>query len=229
MDKSIKLLPSILSADFTRLGAVLHCLQAAGAQGIHYDVMDGHYVPNLSFGLPILKSIRPAISTFIDVHLMISNPLPYLKRYAEAGADHICVHIETVEDIAECMDTIRSYGVKAGFAVTPAIWLEEFLPSVECADYVLIMSVEPGFGGQGFLLDSLRKAEKLADYIAIRGLDVEIGIDGGINLSNVSAVIDAGCTKIVAGTALFAPSDETTANNVRAFLKIFEKTLSVAR
>jgi ribulose-phosphate 3-epimerase len=214
-----KLAPSLLAADFAALGSELQTLQEAGADMVHFDVMDGHFVPNLSFGLPVLERLRRVTPLPFDVHLMTANPLPYLERYAEAGADCLCVHWEAVEDAVACMKRIRALGVKPGFALRPGTPVKDTLAAVPWAGRVLIMSVEPGFGGQRLLPDTLRKAEELATFAAGQGLDgLEIAMDGGIDLTNLRRVLDAGVNVVVAGSAVIAATPGETLRQVRAFL-----------
>ena len=220
MAKTNKFAPSILAADFTALGNEIHVLEQAGAHMVHFDVMDGHFVPNLSFGIPVLKSIRPASQLPFDVHLMITNPLPYLERYAEAGADSVTVHWEVVDDLPACLKMIRALGATAGFAIKPETAAEDVLPMAELAERILIMSVNPGFGGQPLITKTLRSAEKIANFVQQKGLDTDIAMDGGINLNNIKSVLEAGVNIVVAGSSVFATQPEDTFQRIRAFVDI---------
>lgn len=218
-----KLAPSILSADFSKLGEQLDLLEMSGAHYVHFDVMDGRYVPNISFGVPVLSSIRPVTKLLFDVHLMIVEPEKYLEPFAKAGADLISVHWEAMEQdgerLTDCIKTIKDLGKKAGVVINPHSPLDPLLPYVELCDSVLVMSVEPGFGGQSLLPFTLGKAERLANFIKQQGLDVEIEMDGGIDLNNLLNVLNAGVNVVVAGSAVFnAPS---IPKGVKGFLETF--------
>ena len=203
----IKLAPSILSADFANLGRDVKMVSEAGAQLIHVDVMDGVFVPNISFGFPVMKPIRKATDKVLDVHLMIVEPEKYVKRFVEAGADYVTFHYEATEKIDFCIDEIHSAGAKAGISIkpaTPALVLKDILAKVEL---VLVMSVEPGFGGQSFMPDSLDKVRELKALREELGLDFIIEIDGGISAKNAAVVFEAGCDAVVAGSAVFGAAD----------------------
>jgi ribulose-phosphate 3-epimerase len=214
----VKLAPSILSADFSKLLEHVQEVEAAGVEYLHIDVMDGHFVPNISFGAPILKSLKGKTNLFMDVHLMIENPDLYIEDFVKAGADLINVHIETCPHIHRTIQLIRSFGVKAAVALnpgTPLSSIEEILPDL---DMVLIMSVNPGFGGQSYIDSMTDKIKRLKDMIQSKGLVCDIQVDGGIKLDNVKTVVDAGATVIVAGSAIFnTPSIDET---VKAFRKV---------
>ena len=218
-----KLAPSILAANFASLGTDLAEVEKAGAHYIHFDVMDGHFVPNISFGMPVLSSIRPCTKLAFDVHLMISEPQKYLEAFANAGADIISVHFESFEkdsaDLEICIQKIRELGKKAGIVLNPHTPLEPVLPYAEQADMILVMSVEPGFGGQSLLPFTLGKAERLANFIAQNGLDTDIEMDGGIDLKNLRTVLNAGVNVVVAGTSVFGAVDITF--GVQRFLETF--------
>lgn len=203
----VKLAPSILSADFARLLEHVKEVEAAGVEYLHVDVMDGHFVPNISFGAPILKSLKGKTNLFMDVHLMIENPDNYIGDFVDAGADLINVHIEATRHVHRTIQLIKSYGVKAAVTLnpgTPLSTIEEILPEL---DMVLLMSVNPGFGGQSYIGSSTDKIKRLKEMIDQRGLSCDIEVDGGINLKNVKEVVDAGANVIVAGSAIFNTDD----------------------
>lgn len=209
--------PSILSADFSRLGEQIRQLDDAGAQYVHIDVMDGMFVPSITFGLPVLHSIRPCTDRIFDVHLMIEEPERYIADFAEAGADLITVHAESTRHLDRTVESIKEKGILAGVALNPATPLaavEYLLPKV---DMVLIMSVNPGFGGQRLIPYTLQKVRELKKMIDARGLKTDIEVDGGVNLENVAEVLDAGANIIVAGSAVF---EGDITENTRCFLDI---------
>jgi ribulose-phosphate 3-epimerase len=197
------LAPSILSADFGRLAEQVCLAEKGGAGAVHVDVMDGHFVPNITVGTPIVKAVRQATQLPIDVHLMIEHADRYLDAFVDAGASWISLHVEALAHLERAVSHLRSRGVKAGVAVNPATpltTLEEILPEL---DYVLVMSVNPGFGGQGFIPASLDKVRRLRGQIASRGLRTRIEVDGGVDLGNVRALVEVGAEILVAGTAVF--------------------------
>lgn len=209
--------PSILAADFTRLGEQIREVDNAGAQYIHYDVMDGVFVPNISFGIPVLQSIRGCTDKMFDVHLMIEQPEKYITAFADAGADIITIHAETCKHIDACIADIKSKGLLAGVALNPATpisVLDDILPQL---DMVLIMTVNPGFGGQKLIPYTLDKVRKLREIIIRRGLKTDIEVDGGATLDNVRELLDAGANVIVAGSAVFKGDVRA---NVESFLEI---------
>ena len=195
--------PSILSADFTRLGEEIRAVEEGGASVLHVDVMDGQFVPNITIGLPVVKSIRKFTDLTIDCHLMIEEPSRYAVKFVEAGANMVSVHVEADVHLQRTLVAIREAGGKSGIAINPAtplVSLEEALPY---ADFVLLMSVNTGFGGQGFIPTSLDKLERLRDMIQRRGLDTKIEIDGGVDAGNIAKIVEAGAEIIVAGSAVF--------------------------
>jgi ribulose-phosphate 3-epimerase len=214
------LAPSILAADFTRLGEQIAVIEKAGAQYLHFDVMDGHFVPNISFGVPILESVRKITEMTLDVHLMISEPEKYIAPFAKAGADIINFHIEAAADPAALIKKIHALGKRAGITLKPGTPPETVFPYAESLEMVLIMSVEPGFGGQKMIEGSLEKARQLRDFAAKNGLTLDIEMDGGIHLGNAADVTAAGVNVVVAGSAVFAATD--IGGTVRAFLEQME-------
>jgi ribulose-phosphate 3-epimerase len=201
--------PSILSADFTRLGEEIRAVEAGGAKILHVDVMDGRFVPNITIGLPVVKSIRKFTETTIDCHLMIIEPNRYAAEFVKAGANMVSVHVEIDPHLQRTLTAIREAGGQAGVAINPAtplVSLEEALPF---ADFILLMSVNPGFGGQKFISTSLDKLRRLRRMIDERGLDTRIEIDGGIDQSNIKTIVEAGAEIIVSGTGVFGKGDGT--------------------
>ncbi len=199
--------PSMLSADFGNLERDTKMLEQSSAEWIHIDVMDGVFVPNISFGFPVMKPIRKATTKVLDVHLMIVRPELYVKRFVEAGADYVTFHYEATDNIDGCIDAIRQAGAKVGISIKPATdadALKDILPKV---DMVLVMSVEPGFGGQSFLESSLAKISRLAEMRKEQGLEFLIEVDGGISAKNSGAVFNAGAEVLVAGSAVFGAED----------------------
>ncbi|MCB0600981.1 MAG: ribulose-phosphate 3-epimerase [Saprospiraceae bacterium] len=201
--------PSILAADFTRLGEDIQMLQNSEADWVHVDVMDGRFVPNISFGMMIVKAIRPLTTKPLDVHLMIVEPEKYIDAFREAGADHIIVHYEACPHLHRTIQQIKESGASAGVAInphTPVALLEDIL---EDLDQVLIMSVNPGFGGQKFIYQSLKKIEQLKYRLLERNLKALISIDGGVGLHNAGKILEAGCNVLVAGSTVFKAPDPT--------------------
>ena len=199
----VKLAPSILSADFSKLGAQIDEAEKAGADWIHVDVMDGHFVPNITIGPDVVKSIRSCTTLPLDVHLMVESPEKYIKQFAEAGSDIITVHAEACKHLHRVVENIKELGARVGVSINPATPLElidEILPSI---DLVLIMSVNPGFGGQKYIKGSENKVARLRKKIDDLGLSCEIEIDGGITAENASKVVNAGAGVLVAGSAVF--------------------------
>lgn len=197
------LAPSILSADFKVLGEQLKVTEAAGAEYIHFDVMDGIFVPSISFGMPVLSCIKGYTSQILDAHLMITEPIRYVEEFAKAGADIITVHLEACEDLQATIDKIHAAGVKVGISIKPKTPVEALVPYLDQADMFLVMSVEPGFGGQAFIPESLDRIRELRKMLDEKGLKTDIEVDGGIYHANVAEVLDAGANIMVSGSGVF--------------------------
>ena len=202
-----RIAPSILACDFARLGQEVGDMGAAGADWIHVDVMDGHFVPNISLGLPVLASLRKATGLFLDVHLMISDPLSYAPLFCDAGADQVVFHLESGCDPAAVLAAIRAKGKRAGIALKPATPAEAVFPYLSQVDLVLVMTVEPGFGGQKFMADMCPKVAAIRQECNRLGLETDIQVDGGIDNRTVAQVAQAGANVFVAGSALFGKPD----------------------
>lgn len=216
----IQLAPSILSADFSRLGEDVKKIETAGAHLIHVDVMDGHFVPNISYGATVMKSLCGKTQMPFDVHLMIENPDQYISDFVTDQTEYITVHQEACPHINRTLQHIRSLDVKPGVAINPGTPVSALDYVLEDADLILVMSVNPGFGGQKFIPSALRKAQELKVLREKRGLNFRIEIDGGINVTNAKSVIDAGVEILVAGSSVFKADDVPT--RVKEFLEIFE-------
>lgn len=207
----IKIAPSILSADFSKLGEEILAVEKGGADYIHIDVMDGHFVPNITIGPLIVEAIRPITKLTLDVHLMIENPDQYIEAFVKAGADFITVHVETCRHLHRTIQSIKSFGIKAGVVLNPATPVETIQHIIDDIDMVLLMSVNPGFGGQTFIPEVLSKIKKLKQIIDTKGLDVDIEIDGGVNPETAKLCKDAGANVLVAGSAVYNQEDYTKA------------------
>jgi len=214
MTRPVLIAPSILSADFARLGEEVRAIDAAGADWIHFDVMDGHFVPNISIGPGVLKAIRPHTARPIDVHLMISPIDAYLDAFAEAGADHITVHPEAGPHIHRTVQRIRALGLKAGVVLNPGTPAKMLDYLIDDLDLVLVMSVNPGFGGQSFIHSQLRKIEAIRKMIDKTGRDIWLQVDGGIDFETAPQAISAGADVLVAGTATFRGGPDAYAANI---------------
>lgn len=207
----IKIAPSILAADFSKLGQEVKEVEMAGADWIHIDVMDGHFVPNISFGSIVLDALRPMTDLVLDVHLMIENPDLYIEQFAKAGADYITVHVEACPHLHRTIQLIRSFGVKPGVVLNPHTPVESIYPILEDIDLVLFMTVNPGFGGQKFISSVVKKVETLSAYLKEHNLNVLVEIDGGINEETIIPCAQAGATVFVAGSAVFSKDDRKAA------------------
>lgn len=203
--------PSLLSADFTRMGEEVREIETVGAKVLHIDIMDGHFVPNLTFGYSMVKALRPLTGMVFDVHLMISHPLDYIKHFAQAGSDIITVHIECDDDAQACIDLIHACGKKAGLSVKPATPPDALFPYLDKLDHILVMTVEPGFGGQSMMPECLDKIAVIKAECARRGLTVPVMIDGGVNAANAATAAQAGADMMVAGNAVFGAPDRAAA------------------
>jgi len=206
-----ELAPSILSADFTRLAEEIWAIEKGGATIVHVDVMDGHFVPNITIGLPVVKAIRQATNLTIDTHLMIEEPSRYAEKFVEAGANMVSVHVEADVHLQRTLTAIREAGGQSGIAINPAtplVFMEEALPF---ADFVLLMSVNPGFGGQKFIHTSVDKIIRLRQMILARGLQTRIEVDGGIDMGNIAKIVESGAEIIVSGTGVFGKGKPTEA------------------
>ena len=207
MDVSDKLAPSILSADFARLGDEVRRVEEAGADLIHFDVMDGHFVPNISIGIPVMESLRKVTKLPLDAHLMISEPEKYIEKFVKAGANSISVHCEVCPDIPGIAKRIRGFGARASVGINPETDADRVLAHAEMLDMILVMSVHPGFGGQEFIPSALEKLRYIRKELKRRGLDIDVEIDGGVKLNNLADVKAAGANVFVSGSGIFGHPD----------------------
>ncbi len=211
--------PSILAADCSILGQQIKEADEAGAQYIHIDVMDGMFVPSISYGMPLIKSIRKVTDKFFDVHIMIMDPMRYIEDFAEAGADGITFHLEAAQDPQAVIDKIHSLGKKAGISIKPKTPVKELLPYLDKVEMILIMTVEPGFGGQSFIPECGEKVKELRKILDEKGIATDIEVDGGVYLDNLKSILDAGANVIVSGSGIFKGD---IAENVKNYIAIMK-------
>lgn len=207
MPRAYKIAPSILSADFSRLGEEVRSIEQAGADLIHFDVMDGHFVPNLSFGIPVLEAVRKITSLPLDVHLMIENPERYLEPFVHAGANSISVHAEVCDNIPAIADRMHQLGIHAAIAINPETDPTKVLAAAARLDMILVMSVHPGFGGQGFIPESVSKLAAVRRELRRQDLEIDVEVDGGIKVENIGMVAQAGANVFVSGSGIFGHRD----------------------
>ena len=217
------LAPSILSADFTKLGEQIKEVERAGAQYIHIDVMDGIFVPSISFGMPVIESIRPVSDIVFDVHLMIDKPIRYIEEFVQAGADIITFHVEACDNVKETIEEIRKYGKKVGISLNPATSVSAIEPYIELVDLILVMSVNPGFGGQKYIEGSSEKIALISKLVKERNPQALVSVDGGIKKDNVVEVLEAGADIVVAGSAVYKGNVFENAQYFMEQLKEFEE------
>lgn len=211
------LAPSILSADFKNLGQEIKKTEDNGAEFLHFDVMDGLFVPSISFGVPVLKSIRSVTDQIIDAHLMIQDPIRYIETFKEAGADYVTVHLEACENVEKTLAKIHECGMKAGLSICPETAVETIIPYVEMVDLILVMGVHPGFGGQKLIPETFDRLRQVRQILDEKNPQVDVQVDGGIHLGNVREILDAGANIIVTGSAVFNGDVE---ENTRKFMEI---------
>ncbi len=220
MENNILISPSVLAADFSKLGDEVQSVSEMGADLIHLDIMDGHFVPNLSFGADIVRVIRPYSNLPFDVHLMITNPEIYISSYVDAGANLITVHPESTSHIHSVLQQIKKAGIKAGVALNPGTPIEVLDNIIDITDLVLVMTVNPGFGGQSFLLSQLAKISKIRSIIDKENYSIDLSVDGGINAKTAALAIDAGANVLVAGTSIFKSKDKTYLESINRLRNI---------
>lgn len=214
------LAPSILSADFWELGKQIEEIGNAGAQYVHVDVMDGVFVPSISYGMPIVSCVRPHTDKFLDVHMMVTKPERYVEEFVKCGADSVTIHVEACDCIEETLKKIKNAGAKAAIALNPPTPVKEILPYIDMVDMVLVMTVNPGFGGQAYIPECTDKIREIRAIINERKLDVKLEIDGGVNIGNLEMNLEAGADVIVAGSAVFKGN---ITEKTKAFLEIMNK------
>ena len=214
-----ELCPSILAADFNRLGEQIGILEDAGIKILHIDVMDGDFVPSISFGMPVITSIRKESGMFFDVHLMVREPIRYIKEFVECGADSITVHLEACSDVAATIDAIHDAGVLAGLSIKPATEAEAVRPYIRDVEMVLVMTVEPGFGGQKYIESSTEKIRRVREIEAEEGAKIHVQVDGGINDDTIPVVVNAGADYLVAGSAVFKGDLKKNADHIRELME----------
>ena len=207
MKKNIIISPSVLACDYANAGNEIKKVENAGAEYLHLDVMDGIFVPNISFGPDFIKALRPHSRAVFDTHLMITEPIRYIDVFADAGSDIITVHLESCKNVLETLEKIKSRGIKAGIVIKPKTPVSELIPYLPLVDMILLMSVEPGFGGQSFIPESLERLRAVRKMIDESGYDIDLEVDGGVNTKNISDIISAGANVIVAGSAVFRSDD----------------------
>ena len=216
----IKLSPSILACDYNILGAQVKEAVDAGAQYMHLDVMDGLFVPSISLGMPVIKSLRTSTDVVFDTHLMINEPIRYIEDFAESGSDIITIHLEATKNVKETIDKIRACNVKPGIVINPETPVKELVPYIDMVDMILLMSVHPGFGGQKYIDEVTSKIVETRALINASVKNIELEVDGGINMNNINTVLEAGADVIVAGSAVFGGN---ITSNVKNFLEAFKK------